>query len=245
MQPPPSSPAPDATPQTTSTQAPQTTPAEPVQAAASPVATDQPAPAPGSAGPLVTYVKRTKPPFLVDQTIAAAELGMIGAFAAISSGHEIVTKNNIQDPSTNVAHQIAVAYAALQSGQVAEAPISDDQMPSKPKPDEIGKYAGSARYVVAVAPVNMEIIYFVTDPLRRDLMLSSSGVIIDTSNGKVIAKGRCFIKSEKVGQRYNHDTLLADQAAGLKSLIVQKSEQCADKMEEQMKIGPAGGTPAP
>jgi len=229
-------------------QAPATTPLDPAPAKATQPAdalSPSPVAAPSApAGPLIAYVKRTKPPFLLDQTIAAAELGMIGAIAAISAGHDIVAKNSIEDPSGDVAHRIAVAYAATQSGQVAEAPISDDQMPPKTKPDEIGKYAGTARYVVVVAPVNMEIIYFVTDPLRRDLMLSSSGEIIDTSNGKVIAKGRCFIKSEKVGQRYNHDTLLADQAAGLKSLIVQKSEQCANKMEEQMKIGPAGATPA-
>ena len=235
---PPSGPAPDAAPQPTST------PADPVQAAASPVPTDQAAPAPGGAGPLVTYVKRTKPPFLVDQTIAAAELGMIGAIAAISSGHEIVTKNNILDPSTDVAHQIAVAYAALQNGQVAEAPISDDQLSPKAKPDEIGQHAGGARYVVDVAPVNMEIIYFLTDPLRRDLMMSSTSAILDTSTGKVVAKARCFIKSEKVGQRFTHDELLADQAAALKSLILQKGQECAEKMEVQMKIGSTGAAPA-
>jgi hypothetical protein len=35
----------------------------------------------------------------------------------------------------------------------------------------------------------------------------------------VLAKGRCFVKAEKVGDRYTHDQLLADQAAPLKTLI--------------------------
>ena len=32
-----------------------------------------------ASAPLVTYLKHTKPPFMIDTTIASAELGMIGA----------------------------------------------------------------------------------------------------------------------------------------------------------------------
>ena len=202
----------------------------------------QPASAPAAdAGPVIGYIKHTKPPSLIDQTIASAEMGLIGAAVAISAGHDIVNANNIEDPSVDVARQVAAAYAASQGGHVAGAPISDDQMPPKTRIEDIGHFAAGARYVVNVAPVNMEIIYFVTDPLRRDLMVASVGQIVDASTGKVVAKGRCFVKSEKVGDRYTHDQLLDNQAAALKTLIVRKSQECAEKMEASMKLAPPPG----
>jgi hypothetical protein len=199
----------------------------------------QTAPEPAAAsGPLVTYIKRTKPPYMIDMTIASAELGMIGAFAAISSGHEIVTKNDIADPSTEIARSVAQAYAASQGGRVADTPIPDDQLPARAKPEDVGQRAGGARYVVAVAPANMEVIYFVSDPLRRDITLLTAAEIIDTSSGKVVARARCFIKQAKEGERFTHDQLLADQATALKAVIVRKSHECVEKLETGMKIAP-------
>lgn len=195
--------------------------------------------APSASGPLVGYMKHTKPPFMIDTTIAAAELGMIGAMAAMSSGHEIVTKNDIPDPSTEIARMIAVDYAAQQGGHVAAAPISDDQVPAKTRLEGIGPFAAGARYVVNVGPASLDIIYFVTDPLRRDVTLMSNAAIVDTSTGKVIAKGRCFIKQSRDGERYTHEQLLADQASALKSVIARKSQQCVGKLEAAMKIAPA------
>jgi hypothetical protein len=216
----------------------------PAAAPAQPPAAQAPSAPPADTGPVVGYIKHTKPPFMVDQTIASAELGMIGAAVSISAGHDIVKANNIEDPSVDVARQVAAAYAATQGGHVADAPISDDQVPPKTKMEDIGHFAAGARYVVNVAPVNMEIIYFVTDPLRRDLMLGSTGEIVDASSGKVVAKGRCFVKSEKVGERYTHDQLLDNEAAALKTLIARKSQECAEKMEASMKIAPPAASAA-
>ena len=69
---------------------------------------------------------------------------------------------------------------------------------------------------------------------------------IQAMDGKVVAKGRCFVRSEKVGERYTHDQLLDNQAAALKGLIVRKSQECAAKMEAAMKIAPPpAAAPAP
>jgi hypothetical protein len=215
-------------------------PAPAAAPAALPPTTDA---APGPSGPLVTYVKHTKPPFMIDTTIAANELGMIGALASIAAGHDIVTKNDIQDPSSDIARGVALAYAASQGGHVADAPISDDQMPANTKPDALGRYAGGARYVVDVAPASLDIIYFVTDPLRRDLTLRSSAAIVDASTGKTVARAHCFIKQSKDGERFNHDTLLADQAAALKAILARKSQACVDELEAGLKIAPAPPPP--
>ena len=209
-------------------------PAGPAAAPAQPAADAAPAPA----GPLVTYVKHTKPPFMADTTIAAAELGMVGAIVSISSGHEIVTANGIEDPATEIAHSVALAYAAAQGGHVADAPLADDQMPANTKPDAIGRYAGGARYVVNVSPVDLRIIYFVTDPLRRDVTLMTVAAIIDASTGKVVARAHCFITQSKQCERFTHDQLLADQAAALKAVIVRKGQACVDKLETGLKIAP-------
>src|ERR1700721_960865 len=111
------------------------TPAPPPSAAdpsASPAALAPASDANGQ-GPLVAYVTHSKPPALVDTTVVSAELGMIGAIGAMSQGHDIVVKNNIADPSGEMAHEIATAYAAANGGRVAETPIPDDSFEGSAK----------------------------------------------------------------------------------------------------------------
>jgi len=191
--------------------------------------------APTAAGPLVAYVKHTKPPVLIDTTPGKAAFAMVGAFAAISAGGAIVTDNAIPDPSGDMAHDIATAYAAAHGGRVADAPILDDHQMTRPKGEDLAKESNGANFVIDVDPPGMNLIYFGFDWTHFDMLFLSVARVIDTSNGKVVAHGHCFLRTDKTGAQ-THDALLADHAAALKALIVTKSQACVVQMKAELKL---------
>lgn len=192
---------------------------------------------------VVAYVKHTKPPVLIDTTPAKASFALIGAAAMMAAGHDIVVKNDIQDPSGDMARDIATAYAAAHAGRVAETPISDDHVWTRPKSGKLVEQAGDARYVVDVDPPGLNLIYFSFDWTHFDLMFSSSVRVIDTSNSQIVAKAGCFINTKKSPGLLGHSELLADNAAALKQLIVRKSQACLVALKTGLKLGD-GSSPA-
>jgi hypothetical protein len=181
-------------------------------------------------------VKHSKPPVLVDSTPGTAAFAVIGAFAAISAGHDIVVNNAIQDPSGDMAHEIATAYAAAKGGHVADAPLLDDHLWTRAKSDVLTDQANGANYVVDVEPPGLTLIYFSFDWAHFDLMYASRVRIIDAADGKVVAQARCFLKSQKTPSVLTHSELLADSAAALKQLIVSKSDACVALMKTGLTL---------
>lgn len=209
----------------------------PPSAAASPDAPPPAAAPPASVpGPLVGYVKHTQPPVLVDSTPATAGFAMIGAVAAIASGHDIVVNNAIQDPSGDMARDIANAFATAKAARVADAPLLDAHLWTRAKAGDLSAQANGAAYVVDVEPPGMTLIYFSFDWTHFDLMYASRVRIIDTADGKVVAQARCFLKSQKTPGVLTHSELLADNAAALKRLIASKSEACLTQMKSALKL---------
>jgi hypothetical protein len=193
-------------------------------------------PAPNSNGLTVAYVKHTKPPSLIDTTPAKASFAMIGAFAAISAGHDIVAGNNIEDPSGDMARDIASAYAAARGAEVLATPILVDQLPKESKTTKLSTLSGGARYIVEVYPPGMNLIYFPLDWTHFDLLFNTIVRITDTSNNTVVAHAYCVMKPTKSPDLMGHEQLLADQAEELKQLIVRKSQACVAKMKADLSI---------
>jgi hypothetical protein len=187
-------------------------------------------------GPVVAWVKHVKPPTLVDTTAASAGFAMIGALAAISAGQAIVEKDNIEDPSHELAKAIATAYAASHGGVVADAPILSDKEMLRASPEALSKAATGARYVIDVDPPAMNIIYFSFDWIHYDMLYGDVVRVIDTSNGKIIAHANCFIRSEKKPGLPTHGELLANEGALLKALIARKADACLVKLKQNLKL---------
>ena len=181
-------------------------------------------------------MKHSKPPVLIDTTPAKASFALVGAFAAISAGHAIVVDNDIEDPSGDMARDIATAYAAAHGGQVADQPISDDHLWTRAKADKLVEQSNSASYIVDVDPPGMNLIYFSFDWVHFDLMFGSAVRIIDTSNNQVVSHARCFLKPQKSADLMGHEQLLADRATGLKQLIARKSQACVAKMKADLQL---------
>lgn len=189
----------------------------------------------GDQGVVIGFVKHTKPPALIDSTPGKAAFGMIGAAASISAGNDIVGMNDIQDPSGDMTHELAVAYAAAHGGRVADAPLLDAHKWTRVKGTDVAAEAAGARYVIDVDSPGMTLIYFSFDWTHFDLMFMATARVIDTSDGAVISKAHCFIKTDK-SQAQTHADLLADHAAKLKALIVSKSEACTAVLKTGLKL---------
>ena len=184
---------------------------------------------------VIGFVKHTKPPALIDSTPGTAAFGMIGAVASISAGNDIVGMNDIQDPSGDMAHDLAVAYAAAHGGKVAEAPLLDAHKWTRAKGSDLAAESAGARYVIDVDSPGMTLIYFSFDWTHFDLSFMGTARVIDTSTGAVISRSHCFIKTNKA-QALPHSELLANHAAKLKALIVAKSEACTAVLKAGLKL---------
>jgi len=214
--------------------APVTGPAE-----SQPAVAPQPAATPSAVaeqGPMVGYVKHTKPPVLIDSTPGKAAFALVGTVAEIAAGHDIVVNNDITDPSGDMAREIAAAYAAAHGAKVASSPLLDDHLWTLAKGSDLAAQSNGARYVVDVEPPGLNLIYFSFDWTHFDLMFMDRVRIIDTSNGTVVAKARCFLKSQKTPAALTHSELLADNAAKLKQLIASKSQSCVDLLKTGLKL---------
>jgi len=186
--------------------------------------------------PLIRFVKHTKPPVLIDSTPGTAAFALVGAAAAIAAGHDIVVKNGIEDPSGDMARQVALAYAAAHGARVADEPLPDNHLWTQPKGKDLAAEANGARYVIDVDPPGMTLIYFSLDWAHFDLMFASQVRVIDTTTGAVVAKARCFLKSQKTPEALTHGELLADSAAKLKLLITAKANACATALKTGLKV---------
>lgn len=191
----------------------------------SPGVASAPAAAPGS---LVAFVKRTKPPKVAGFSAGLGALGAVGGLAASSGDGSMVTDNGIEDPSGDMARQIAGAYVAAHGGQVAATPLADDHPWTQAK-------AGGARYVVDVETPAMMLMYFSFDWAHYDLTYYDAVKIIDTTTGSVVAKARCSLDTNKANAATKAE-LSADHAARLKALIASKSEECLDHMKTSLKL---------
>ena len=215
-------------------QAPAAPPESPAPAAGPPALPQTP-PAAGEVS-LIAYVKHTKAPVLIDSTPGKAAFALIGTVAMISAGHDIVVADDIQDPSGDMAHEIAAAYAAVHGGRVADAPLLDDHLLTRAKTSSLAEESNGARYVVDADPPGLNLIYFPLDWAHFDLMFSGAVRIIDTSNDKIVLRANCFMKPHNSPEAMGHGELLADHGAALKLLIAKKSQACIDKMKADLKL---------
>jgi hypothetical protein len=191
----------------------------------------------GGGGPSIAYARHAKSPALVDGTPVVALLGLVGAGIGVASGHDIVSRHAIADPSSDMARTIAAAYATAKGGHVVEAPVP---YPSTRARRGAGadqdKPAIPATYVVDVDPPSMILLYFATDFFHYDITFDSRVRIIDAADGRVVAMAKCSLSTQKAGTMVTRGQLLDDNAARLKQLIASKSEACVASMRTRLAI---------
>lgn len=185
---------------------------------------------PAAAGPTVAYATRSKPPTFIMTTAANGALGMIGAFASIAEGKRIVRAYGLEEPSNVMAAQIAEAFASSKGGRVADAPI----LVEDEKPDLLAANVAKAQYIIDVQPAGANAIYYSLDWTRYHVLLGTRVRILDGSNGKVIANGKCFINTKKAPESPTYDELMAGNAERLKQEIASVRDACTAELKAKV-----------
>jgi hypothetical protein len=188
--------------------------------------------------PVVTYVVRPIKPQLIDTTPGRASFALVGAFASMAAGTQVVADNDIQNPGNDVAIDLARAYATAHGYRLTDTPvvIADPHQMLQTKAGTLSIKAEGAHYVVDVDSPGMNLIYFSLDWGHFDLMYIQNARVVDTTDNRVVANAKCFLKPKKTPEARTHGELMADHAAGLKLLIKAKAQQCAAIMKTQLKL---------
>jgi hypothetical protein len=168
-------------------------------------------------------------------TAGHAMFAMVGAVAAVAQGHDTAVKYDLKDSANLVTPELAKAWADAHGYRVAAGPIAVDDA-HKNLTKAATKDAADlqdARYVVDGAS-GVNAIYFSFDWTHYGLIYNVFVRVVDTSDGKVLAKARCFLKPNKTPESPTGEKMFADNAAVLKKMMADDAQECLPKLKEEL-----------
>jgi hypothetical protein len=171
-------------------------------------------------GQSIAHTTRKKADFIA-MTPGKASFAMVGAFAMIAAGNDLVARNNIEDPAAGIGADLARALSSAKGATVVEAPV----VVQNGKPEDLAASVG-ARYVVDVATIGWSYVYQPSDWTAFSVSYSSQLRVIDTQTKVVVAKGACGWTTPKTEKLPTQEALLADGAALLKSQLATAAAEC-------------------
>jgi hypothetical protein len=211
-------------------------PANPADTAPGPAA-PAPAPAaqPAESAPGVAIAVRSKKPTFTAQTVATAELGLVGLMIARRDGNDLVEMNDMADPANAIGPDLAKAYAASVGATVVEKPLvlqGDDAKAALPDAKAQG-----LRYLVDVSTSDWGSRYFSFDWTHYGVSYGATLKVYDVATGKVIVSGRCQEQPHKSPDSPGGDAMLANRGAILKQMLADAAQRCAAKLKtETLKL---------
>lgn len=178
----------------------------------------------------VAVTNYPKPDFSA-MTPAKATLGLLGAFAAISDGNQIVSTNNVADPAKKTSDELVTVLEGKLGAKRVAIPIEVND-------DDVAKIstlaAPTARYVLDVKTFVWNMGYFATDWFHYRVMYTARARLIDTNAKAVIAEGFCKRIPESNANAPTYDEAVANQAKWLKEQMNQVGITCADNLKHEM-----------
>ena len=177
-------------------------------------------------GRSLVLVTHEKPSF----TAGTAGKGMfaaIGAMAMISEGNEIISTNDVQDPSVHIAEGVAQSLASrysLTSDPAINLSDTDDI-------DELIDQYSEGDLILFTQTRGWHFMYFPTDWDNYQVRLNMTLKLIDTHRKSVLAGANCVYSPEYADsdQAPTHDYLLSDNATGLKAELKKAADYCVGK----------------
>jgi hypothetical protein len=176
----------------------------------------------------VATTLREKPTFMAMTAGKAAIGGLIGAAAMAASGNSIVRENEVADPATYIADQLANDLAMRLGAQKRP---SSTTVTKAVKPGELATVYGEGDLLLDVQTIGWSFGYFPTDWNNYRVMYSAKLRVIDTRTRKMVAEGFCARVPEKNAEAPSHDQLLADKAARLKGELRIAADYCIDQFK--------------
>lgn len=181
------------------------------------------------AGQVVGYTGSHADGFMA-MSPAKAAFGGLGALAMVETGKRIAKETGIEDPASELAHNLAAELAAAGGAQLAAAPapVAHGGL-LIPSPAKLSAAAAGAQYLVDVETQNWGFAYYATDWGHYHVNYWARVRLVDASTKAIAAEHLCKWDSDKTRPRLTTDELLNDHANGLKQLFAQGAGACADE----------------
>jgi hypothetical protein len=177
----------------------------------------------------VVTAKREKPDFSA-MTAGKATFAMLGAVASISSGNEIVAKNNIEDPADYISEKLNTTLSAKYGSRVSSKSVSvkedDVQAISKNNPD--------IDLLLDIRTINWSFIYFPTTWNKYRVIYSARLRLIDVKGKRVMAEGFCARVPDETPTSPTYDELLANNAERLKKELRNAADFCVAEFKSKV-----------
>ncbi|MFZ6801821.1 hypothetical protein [Undibacterium sp. Di24W] len=176
---------------------------------------------------ITTYPK----PDFAAMTPVKAALGMIGAFAAISDGNQLIEKYKVGDPALIVSNDLATALENRLGVKRITTPLSATD-------DDVSKIAAlaspSSQYVLDVKTFLWSMNYFATDWTHYRIFFTARARLINANTKAVVAEGFCKHIPESNTNAPTYDELMANDGARLKLEQKNAANSCVDTLQNEM-----------
>ncbi|EJL85582.1 hypothetical protein PMI16_03439 [Herbaspirillum sp. CF444] len=173
---------------------------------------------------------RDKPNF-VAMTAGKAAFALLGTFAMISEGNQIVEKNQVSDPADSIASALTSTLSERYGAHAVSAPIAVNS-------EDTGQISASAkdraRYIVDVQTVGWGFGYFPTDWTHYRVFYNAKARLIDAQNKSLIAEGFCKRFPTESEGAPTYDELMANEATLLKAKLSTAMTECVATLQAEM-----------
>jgi hypothetical protein len=163
-------------------------------------------------------------------TPAKAAFAVIGAFAMIAAGNQLVADNAIEDPDGYIGEQLGLALQNKYGlSAAAEVTTLADTM-------DIQKLAAlypGADYLLDTQTVNWSILYRM-NLIRYRVLYAVKVRLIDVHKAKVLAEGFCHRNDEDDPNPPTYDELTANKAELLKSRLRSDADACILELQQKL-----------
>lgn len=182
-------------------------------------------------GKTVARSTRDAKPDFAAMTPSRGAFAMVGAFAAITSGNELVKENNVAVPADAIGQALGEQLQTARGVQLAALPI---RITSSEAGEIAAATNGKADYVIDVQTTSWMFVYYPTQWGRYRVAHTAQVRVIDVASKTIVSQGSCFHNPEFSENSPTYDQLVDNQAAGLKKELAIAATECVDSVKHDI-----------
>jgi hypothetical protein len=172
-----------------------------------------------------------KPDFAAT-TPSKMAFALVGAFAAISEGNQIIKDNEVPDPAIAISEGLIARLKDARSVSLVPSQkiASDNNVATL-----IKEYPG-ADFLIDTQTLGWMFIYYPSDWTHYRIIYNARLRVIDTKNGKVIGESMCKLMQGDDKNPPTYDQLLADKAELLKTYLSKAAKECVPVLAKDILL---------
>lgn len=173
---------------------------------------------------------RESPDFMA-MTSSKGMFALAGVAAAISEGNDLVKKNEINDPSgqiaKNLAERLSGQYGMNFAGHIGKR-VADDSASA------IAKDVAGSAYVIDVETTGWNYMYDGFNFSDYFVMYTAEMQLIDVAKASPVAKGLCTYNSKDENGTVSHEQLVDNNSAYIKEQLAAATAKCSDEFSRKV-----------